>query len=138
MKKKKGRGGSRPEQPRIAAKGHYNMDITIQRIRELMKEHHISQKKLADELQVSASTLSNYLTGNRWLNLDLICKISRYLDTSSDYLLGLSDQKHTVRLPDDEQVLLEMYRTLPNQARHCAVNQLQQLEQLCRLLKRQK
>ena len=114
------------------------MDTTIQRIRELMKESHISQRKLADELQVSASALSNYLTGKRWLDLDLICRISRCLNTSSDYLLGLSDQKHTFRLPDDEQVLLEMYRTLPPQAKHCAANQLQQLEQLCRLLKRQR
>lgn len=103
-----------------------------------MNEQHISQRQLADKLQVSQSTLSNYLTGNRWLNLKLLCKISSYLGTSADYLLGLTDQKHTVHLPNDEQALLEMYRALPSHAKHCATNQLQQLEQLCRLLQRQK
>ncbi|MCI7131546.1 MAG: helix-turn-helix domain-containing protein [Lachnospiraceae bacterium] len=118
-------------------KGISIMEATIQRIRELMKQQHISQRTLAEVLQVSRTSLNNYLTGKRWLSLDLLCQISRYLDTSTDYLLGLSNQKHPSRLPDDEQVLLEMYRTLSSQAKRCATNQLQQLTQLCRLWQKQ-
>lgn len=109
------------------------MEVTVKHIRELMKEQHISQKRLADELQVSYSTLNNYLNGRRWMSLNLIREVCRCLNTSSDYLLGLSPQKHPFRLPDDEQALLEIYRTLPSAARRCATNQLQQLAQLCRL-----
>ena len=114
------------------------MDTTIQRIRKLMEECQLSQRNLADQLQVSASALNNYLTGKRWMDLKIIRQICDCLDTSADYLLGLSDQKHTTRLPDDEQKLLEMFRALPPQGKHCATNQLQQLTQLCRLLERQK
>ena len=109
------------------------MESTVKRIRELMKEQHISQKRLADELQVSYSSLNNYLHGRRWLSLNLIREVCRCLNISSDYLLGLSDQKHPFRLPDDEMELLKVYRTLPSHARRCAANQLQQLAQLCRL-----
>ena len=109
------------------------MESTVKRIRELMKEQHISQKRLADELQVSYSSLNNYLHGRRWLSLNLIREVCRCLNTSSDYLFGLSDQKHPSHLPDDELALLEIYRTLPPTARRCATNQLQQLAQLCRL-----
>ena len=109
------------------------MEVTVKHIRELMKEQHISQKRLADELQVSYSTLNNYPNGRRWMSLNLIREVCRCLNTSSDYLLGLSPQKHPFRLPDDEQALLEIYRTLPSAARRCATNQLQQLAQLCRL-----
>lgn len=109
------------------------MEATGNCIREIMKERHISQKRLADELQVSHSSLNNYLSGRRWMSLSLIRKVCRYLDISSDYLLGLSPQKHPSCLPDDEQELLDIYRTLPPHARRCATNQLQQLAQLCRL-----
>ena len=116
-----------------AAKGACLMESTSNRIREIMKEQHISQKRLADNLQVSYSSLNNYLHGRRWLSLNLIREVCRCLNTSSDYLLGLSDQKHPFHLPDDELALLEIYRTLPPTARRCATNQLQQLAQLCRL-----
>lgn len=113
------------------------MEATVKRIRELMREQHCSQKRLAEELQVSYSSLNNYLTGRRWLSLNLIREVCRCLNTSADYLLGLSDQKHPSRLPADEQALLEIYRTLSSPAKHCATNQLKQLAQLCRLLERQ-
>ena len=115
----------------------FHMEVTIKRMRELMKEQHISQKRLADELQVSYSSLNNYLNGRRWLSLNLIREVCRCLNTSADYLLGLSSQKHPFRLPDDEMALLEVYRALPSTAKRCATNQLQQLAQLCRLWKRQ-
>ena len=109
------------------------MESTAKRIREIMNDQHISQKRLADQLQVSSSALNNYLHGRRWLSLNLIREVCRCLNTSSDYLFGLSDQKHPSHLPDDELALLEIYRTLPPTARRCAANQLQQLAQLCRL-----
>lgn len=121
----------------IRHKRAFHMEITIKRIRELMKEQRISQKRLADELQVSYSSLNNYLNGRRWLSLNLIREVCRCLNTSSDYLLGISTQKQPSLLPDDEMALLEIYRTLPSHARRCATNQMQQLAQLCRLWERQ-
>ena len=135
--KKKGRSGSCPKWLCSAVKGHFRMESIILRIYELMKEQGITQKRLADELQVSYSSLNNYLNGRRWLHLEHIRVLSRCLNTSSDYLLGLSDQTHPHHLPDDETALLEAYRTLPSHARHYAFNQMQQLAQLCRLLERQ-
>ena len=113
------------------------MESIILRIYELMEEQGISQKRLADELQVSYSSLNNYLNGRRCLHLEHIRVLSRCLNTSSDFLLGLSDQKHPFHLPDDEMALLEAYRSLPSHARRCAVNQMHQLAQLCRLMDRQ-
>ena len=135
--KKKGRSGSCPKWLCSAVKGHFRMESIILRIYELMKEQGITQKRLADELHVSYSSLNNYLNGRRWLSLNLIREVCRCLNTSADYLLGLSSQKHPFRLPDDEMALLEVYRALPSTAKRCATNQLQQLAQLCRLWKRQ-
>lgn len=108
------------------------MEITAKRIRELMKTQCISQKRLADELQVSNSTLNNYLGARRWLNLGLLRELSQCLHTSSDYLLGLSDEKNPYILPEDEQLLLDAYRTLPPSAKRYSSQQMRQLSQLCR------
>ena len=48
------------------------MEAIAKRILTLMKEQHITQKRLADELQVSYSALNNYLNGRRWLSLPLL------------------------------------------------------------------
>ena len=139
LEKKKGCSGSfhRKQNGKSTAKGILIMESINIRIRELMQEQHISQKRLADELHVSYSSLNNYLNGRRWLSLNLIREICRCLNTSADYLLGLSEQKHPSRLPDDEMALLNVYRKLPSHAKRCTMNQLQQLEQLCRLWMRQ-
>lgn len=108
------------------------MDAIATRIRALMEEQHISQKRLADELQVSYSALNNYLGGRRWLSLPLLCEMSRVFKTSSDYLLGLSDEKNPYRLPDDEQELLTRYRMLPSVAKRHIINEINQIGWLCR------
>ena len=51
------------------------MESIGKRILELLSDQNVSQKTLADELQVSRSTLNNYLKGRRWLSPDLICGI---------------------------------------------------------------
>lgn len=112
------------------------METTIKRIRELMEEQNISQKRLAAELQVAYSTLNNYLGARRWLNLSLLREVSRCLHTSADYLLNLSDQKNPLVLPDDEQQLLTLYRALPSHARRHCIQQMRQLSQLCQLLRK--
>lgn len=112
------------------------METTVKRIRELMREQCISQKRLADELQVSYSTLNNYLGARRWLNLNLLRKLSLCLHTSADYLLGLSDEKNPYILPEDEQMLLNTYRALPSATKRYCIQQMRQLAQLCRHLGR--
>ena len=108
------------------------MDAITNRIRTLMEEQHISQKRLADELQVSYSALNNYLSGRRWLSLHLLCRLSQRLDASTDYLLGLSEEKKPASVPEDEQALLSAYRTLPSVAKRHIVNETHQLGWLCR------
>lgn len=46
------------------------------------------QKELAQELEVTANTVSYFCTGSRTPNLEQLIKISEFLDVSTDYLLG--------------------------------------------------
>ena len=54
----------------------------------LRKERGLSQKKAAEELEVSQALLSHYEKGIRECGLDFVIKAADFYDVSCDYLLG--------------------------------------------------
>ncbi len=54
----------------------------------LRKERGLSQKKAAEELDVSQALLSHYEKGIRECGLDFVVKAAEFYDVSCDYLLG--------------------------------------------------
>jgi len=65
--------------------------IIGQRINTVLAIKNIKQKDLATAIGVSDNIISYYVSGKRTPNTEQIIAISKYLDVSSDYLLGLSD-----------------------------------------------
>ena len=54
----------------------------------LRKERGLSQKKVAQDLEVSQALLSHYEKGVRECGLDFVVRIANYYEVSCDYLLG--------------------------------------------------
>lgn len=63
------------------------------RLVSLRKEKNLSQKEAAQYLGVSQALLSHYEKGIRECGLDFLCRASNFFDVSTDYLLGLTDNK---------------------------------------------
>ncbi len=63
------------------------------RLVSLRKEKNLSQKEAAAALEVSQALLSHYEKGIRECGLDFLCRASTFYDVSTDYLLGLTDNK---------------------------------------------
>ena len=61
------------------------------RLKELRKQKHISQIKLAMDLSVSQNTISRYEQGEREAGYDMLVKIADYFKVSVDYLLERTD-----------------------------------------------
>ena len=61
------------------------------RLTLLRKENELSQQDLAVYLHVSRSAYSAYETGRRSPPLDILLRLAAFYDTTTDYLLGLSD-----------------------------------------------
>lgn len=57
-------------------------------LRELLEERNISQKKLAEDLNISASAIGNYVRNNREPDFETLKKIARYFHVSIDFLLS--------------------------------------------------
>ena len=62
-----------------------------QRIRELRIEKGLTQTQLAEQLGLTQKSVSKYELEQLDLSTELVVKISRFFDVSSDYLLGMSD-----------------------------------------------
>lgn len=64
-----------------------------ERLRELREENNLTQIQLSRELLIDQRSLSFYEIGKYEPNIDTIKRMSIFFNVSSDYLLGLTDEK---------------------------------------------
>ena len=63
------------------------------RIRDLREDADLSQAKMAKLLCCSQQAYSCYELGTRNLPTDVLIRLARYHQTTTDYLLGLTDRR---------------------------------------------
>ncbi len=68
----------------------------------LRKERGLSQKKAAEELDVSQALLSHYEKGIRECGLDFVVKAAEFYDVSCDYLLGRTPHRSGATITVDD------------------------------------
>lgn len=68
-----------------------NMKYT--RIRELRENTELNQTEFAKILGMSQTGYSKYETGENDIPTSILIKIATYYDTSTDYILNLTDEK---------------------------------------------
>lgn len=62
------------------------------RIKDLREDRDLTQREIAAYLHIKQNTYSQYETGQRQLPIDILIALARYYKTSTDYLLGLTDE----------------------------------------------
>ena len=65
--------------------------MRYQRIRDLREDHDLTQTEVARMLEMSQTGYSKYETGENDIPTAVLIKLSRFYNTSIDYLLGESD-----------------------------------------------
>ena len=99
-----------------------DMQIFATRLRAAREEKNVSAAELAEVLGVNKTTIYRYETGAfKGLKADSLIAIGEYLNVNPDYLIGATDNKHTVKetedlladITDDEKMLLELFRQVP-------------------------
>ena len=63
------------------------------RLKDLREDLDITQKTIAEYLNVRQNTYSQYENGQRQLPIDVLIKLARYYNVSTDYILCLTDTK---------------------------------------------
>ena len=69
-----------------------NEILKYQRIRDLREDSNISQKEIAQYLNIKQNTYSRYETNERSIPLDILDQLAVYYNTSVDYLMGRTDE----------------------------------------------
>ena len=63
------------------------------RLRDLREDSDLTQRALADHLHIRQNTYSQYETGQRQLPIETLIQLAMYFDTSTDYLLGITNER---------------------------------------------
>lgn len=69
-----------------------NVDISVIRLNQLLKENNITMYKLAKDLSVSKQAVIYWSKGINEPKISYIRQLAAYFSVSSDYLLGLEDE----------------------------------------------
>ena len=62
------------------------------RLKDLREDADITQKEIAAYLNIKQNTYSQYENGQRQLPIDALIALARFYKTSTDYILGLTDE----------------------------------------------
>lgn len=81
-------------------------------LRNLIKEHGMTQKRLAEQLNLAPSTLGSYVQNTREPDFELLKKIAAQFHVTTDYLLDYRSDTGKSPLEDE---LLQVFRLLPQE-----------------------
>ena len=105
-----------------------------ERIRQRRLELELTQDELAKRMGYTTRTaISNVEKGKEDLTTTRVRKFAEALNVSPSYLMGWEEERHdtTLFIPfnttDDERILLEQYRCLPDEDREQVSNTIKRL-----------
>lgn len=67
------------------------MDNYYPRLKDLREDHDLTQQKVADYLGMKQAQYSRYERGLRDLPTDILIRLALLYNTSTDYILGLTN-----------------------------------------------
>jgi len=70
------------------------------RLKNLREREELSQRDLAKLIQLSPSTVAMYELDQRSPDNDTLIKLANIFSCTSDYLLGISDLPHSIKIPE--------------------------------------
>lgn len=95
-------------------------------IRNMLEAQRMTQTALAEKIGINLSTLNNYMTGRSKFPPETLRLIAEALNTSSDYLLGLTDNpEQPIRLSKTEKLMIKTMRGLYRDQQEAVHNQVQ-------------
>lgn len=76
------------------------------RLKDIREDRDLTQQQIANFLHIKQNTYSQYENGKRQLPVDTLIALARFFGTSTDYILGLTDENNQQQInPKKEDVL---------------------------------
>ena len=68
-----------------------NEILKYKRVRDMREDKNLSQRDIAQYLNINQNTYSRYETSERGMPLEVIGRLADFYETSVDYLMGRTD-----------------------------------------------
>ena len=75
------------------------------KVLNLINQSNMTQKKLAETINITEATLSRYINGERDPKSEVVANIATALHTTTDYLLGVEDDDTELSYPKISRIL---------------------------------
>ena len=85
----------------------------MNRVKLLREEKNLLQEELGKIIEVSGRAIGNYENETRDMSTDILRKLSIFFDVSTDYLLGLCDDRHGKANLSDKLFLIPIVGKIP-------------------------
>lgn len=101
------------------------------RLSELRTARNLSQQRLAIEVGVDQTSISNYELGKYFPSIEVVAKLADYFCVSIDYFLGLTDNRTPPNIVADDQSLhiLSLFSSLSRDHKIQALGYLERLKE---------
>ncbi len=87
----------------------------MERLRELRKERNLSQKMVGEDVGIAQQTLSRYEKNINTVPVDILIKLAKYYNVTTDYILGISQTRNSFKKQNAKsrnQEFLKIYKAL--------------------------
>lgn len=101
--------------------------ILAQRLKEARKRRGVKVSTIIKHLEIARSTYTNYEMGHRTPPPNRLSKIAEYLEVSTDYLLGITDNENSAAQMDNLLKILNSTNNLHWNGRKITEDQMKQL-----------
>ncbi|MDQ0272708.1 helix-turn-helix domain-containing protein [Cytobacillus purgationiresistens] len=114
-----------------------------QRLKEIRKQRGLTQDALAQKVNTKKTTISNYETGYSTPSNEMLVDLAKVLNTSVDYLLGISNTENhssitNINLTAEEIKVFEEFKKYPMLFNDIKSNPEKKIKELIKLEKAKK
>ncbi len=106
-----------------------------ERLKQIIKENDLAVAEVAKAIDVSPKTIYAFMSGDRGPAFDRLVKLADYLNVSTDYLLGKSDEPTAILVEEGEEgikgevlYIRRAYKNLSSKERKIIINLIKSLE----------
>ena len=90
------------------------------KLRSLIEEKNMTQKQVANDLNIAPSTMGGYVQGSSEPDFETLKRLAIYFGVSTNYLLNIQDGKSRSSMEDE---LLRVFRSIPNEYQQFYIEQ---------------
>lgn len=99
------------------------------KLREVLEQKELQQVDFAKKMNVSKSSINNYVTNRELPNILLVKDMAKELGVSIDYLLDYQPDPKSVAVSPKEAAMIDTFRRLPKEKQEVLLSLIEMLSQ---------